>query len=149
MVNVQAMNDDIIHVLNGKARPVSDLNGSSPAVDGLVARYDKLILENDGHICGEVNPKRNELNHSITQRSGSWIFGIVAWVRDDVEVPFHAAYSLAAEAYSAVGKPFPILRPAGIGSPAIVNAIEGAAIIAKQLSAEFEGDVGTEASNFG
>lgn len=51
VVDVQAVDDDIVHVLNGDARATRDVHIGAPPVDGLEAVHDELVLQLDVHVA--------------------------------------------------------------------------------------------------
>lgn len=70
VVDLQAVDDHVPHVLDGDAGAVGDLDGGAAAVDGLVALDDQLLGQRDDHVVGEGDPQRALLDDGVPQGSG-------------------------------------------------------------------------------
>ena len=65
IVNVNPMYDDIAHLFNRNARPVRDVDIRATPIECLVARYEELRLQCDGHALCKVDPESFLLDRAI------------------------------------------------------------------------------------
>ena len=126
VVNVDAVDDDVAHVLQGHAAPAGDVHIGSSPVYGLEAVDDELVLEFDEHVGGEGNPQGLSLDHSVPESARSGVDGVlVGGVGDHIELTALAAHSVLAEPNAAVGEALPVVLPVGVTPPAVVNGVTG------------------------
>lgn len=65
VMNVDSMDDDVRHVLDGDARAIGDVHIGPASVDGLEAVHDQFLLEGDHHVALEYNPEGPVLDHGV------------------------------------------------------------------------------------
>lgn len=65
VVDVNVVNDDVVHILKRKARSSSDVHIVAAAIERLVTVHDELFLELDVHVAIEHNPERLRLDDAI------------------------------------------------------------------------------------
>lgn len=64
VVDVDAVDDYVLHELQGDLGPIADVHVGAAAVDRLVVRHDELFREPDDHVVGEYDPQRFGLDHA-------------------------------------------------------------------------------------
>ena len=102
IMNVQTMDDDIAHMLQREAGPIGNVDIGTAAVKGLVTRDVELLLEFDGHVASEVDPKGFLLDYAVPQSSGLGVLGVVVGGGDNVEPAVLAPRGLAPEPGSTI-----------------------------------------------
>jgi hypothetical protein len=66
IVDVDAMNDDVCHILNGDTgATLTNVNVDATSIDRLETVHDQLFLQPDDHVSLEDDPERLCLNHTI------------------------------------------------------------------------------------
>ncbi|KAG2620684.1 hypothetical protein PVAP13_3NG210101 [Panicum virgatum] len=136
----EPVDDDVAHVVQheaGAAVPddhggaaVPDDHGGAAPVHGLVRGHDQLLLGPDGHVTRERDPQGLLLDEAVAEgarRRGRRVF--VARVRHHVRLAVLAAAGVTAEPDGAVGEALPVVRPAGVAAPAVVDRVAGAAVV--------------------
>jgi hypothetical protein len=124
VVDVDAVDDDVVDVLDGNGSASGDVDVDATAVDGLEAVHDELVLQLDVHVAGEYDPERLILQCAIAERSRCGVDDVVvAVICHDVDFPILAADGVLPEPHSAVCKPLPVRPPMRIAPPAIVNRV--------------------------
>lgn len=66
VVNVNPVNDDVLHELDRDLSPVADMNVGSTPVYGLVAGHHQLLAQSYVHTAREDDPKRPRLDHCVS-----------------------------------------------------------------------------------
>lgn len=138
MVHVDVVDDDVGHVLNSDATAAGDVDVGATPIDRFEAIDDEFMLEPNGHILGEDDPKGLKLDHGVAEGARSWVRRIgIGRVGYDVDLAAFAADGIAAEADAAVGESLPVRRPIWVAAPAIVDGVSGEA--RESLILRFEG----------
>ena len=104
VVNVETMDYNVCHVLNGNARPTGDMDASATAVDGFEGIHNQFFFQSNHHIASEDDPEGFILDYGVTESSWfrvNWI--IVAGVSDDVDLAVATANGVFAESNPTVG----------------------------------------------
>ena len=73
VVDVDVVDDDVLHVLDGQAAVAGDVDGGAPAVDGFVAVDDEFVFEADEHVGGEDDPEGLFLDDGVAESSWGWV----------------------------------------------------------------------------
>lgn len=111
-MNVNIVNNNVVHILNSKASSSCDVHVVTTAVESLVTVHDELLLEFYIHIAAEHNPERLGLNDAIAKRPFFGINNIVITViGDDVYFSVLSTDSIFAKAKGAVCELLPIIGP--------------------------------------
>lgn len=127
-MNVDAVDDHVLHELDRNLGPIADANICTPTIDCLVVRQDELFAELDDHVTGKDYPEWFGLDHSVAQGSWLWVHHvIVRWISDHVELPALASSGLAAKTEGTVSQPLPVVGPTRLASPAPIDRIRGQA----------------------
>ncbi|WVZ13942.1 hypothetical protein V8G54_011508 [Vigna mungo] len=124
VLNANAVDDDVVHELNGEATTVPDLNVGTTTVDGLIGGNEKLLLQSDDHAAFEDDPKWTLLGDGISE--GSWLrvdHVLVGVIGDNVNGSTEPSHSASSEPFSASGQTVPVFSPVFVAPPAIVNGI--------------------------
>jgi len=124
VVDVHVVDDDVVGELHRQLRAVGDPHLRAPAVDGLVALDDELLLERDDHRPGEGDPQRLDLDDGPPERAGARVHHVVVGaVRHHVELAGQTAGGVATEALGAPSQPLPVRRPVLPAPPATVDRV--------------------------
>ena len=67
IVNMNAVDDDVTHILNGDTWPIFNMDIHTPSVDCLETVHHQLFLELDHHISLEDDREGLYLTHGMTQ----------------------------------------------------------------------------------
>lgn len=125
---MDAVDDDVRHVLDRDARAVGDVDVDAAAVDGLEAVHDELFLQGYDHVALEDDPERLVLDHGVAEGPRGGVDRVVvAGVGDDVVATVAAADRVAAEADRAVGEVLAAEFPFAVAAPAVVDGVAGGA----------------------
>lgn len=89
-MNVETMNYDVGHVLDGNARSSSNVDVSSSAVDCLEGVHDQLLLQLDHHVSFEDNPEWLILDDTVSECAWLGIHRVVPCIRDHIYFPISA-----------------------------------------------------------
>lgn len=93
-----AVDDHVLHELDGDAGAVGDVDGGAAAVDGLVARHDQLLVQPDHHAALEDDPQRLQLDHGVAEGPRLRVHHVVVGVvGDHVDLPAFPALGVAPE----------------------------------------------------
>lgn len=126
VVDLDAMDDHIIDVLDGDAGAVGDVDGDAAAVDGLVASHEQLLGEPDHHAPGEDDPQGALLDHGVAERPRLRVHEVaVGGVGHDVDLAALSALGLVPEPEAAVRQPEPVVGPVRVAPPASVDRVGG------------------------
>lgn len=123
VVDVEAVDDDVRHVLDGDARPAGDVHAGAPAVDGLEGVEHELLLEPDGHVAGEDDPEGLVLDDAVPQGARLRADRVVARVGHHVDLAVPAPDRVLAEPDRAVCQTLAVLLPIGVAPPAVVDRV--------------------------
>lgn len=134
VVDVEAVNYDVRHVLDRDAGASRDVDARSSAVDRLERVHHKLLLELDHHVPGEDDPQRLVPDHGVPQGARLGVHGVVPGVGDHVGLTVPAADGVLPEPDRTVSKPLAVLLPVGVAPPAVVDGVPGAAGEESQVS---------------
>ena len=77
VVDMDSMNDDVIHILYCNASSVGNMDFGSSTVNSLVAVHEQLLLQLNIHIFLENDPERLRLDDSMAQSAESRIDWVV------------------------------------------------------------------------
>lgn len=135
VVNVEVVNDDMLHELDGEAGTVGDVNVRPPTVDGLVVVDHQLLLELDDHVTGEDDPEWPVAGHAVAE--GAWPGVqevVVRRICNHINRTTQAAFGVAAEALGALGQKLAVARPIAPAPPAPVDRVCGNAFSAFSFS---------------
>ena len=128
VMDVESVDDDVLHELDGDASAVGDMNVGTAAVDGLVAGDEQLLVEVDDHVAGEDDPERLGLDSSVAESAGAGVDQVVVGgVGDDIDLAVDAAKGVTPEPQGAVGELLAIAGPVGAAPPAAVDRVRGLA----------------------
>lgn len=128
VVYVDAVDDDVGHVLDGDAWSIGDVHACAPAIDGLERVHDQLLLQLYDHVACEYDPQRLLLDDAVTERPRLRVDGvIVAWLRHDVDFAVPPPDGILAEPNRAIGQLLAILLPVRVAPPAVVDRVPGVA----------------------
>ena len=128
VVYVEAMNDNVGHVLDSNARPSRNVDAGASAVDGLERVHDQLFLQFDHHIPLENDPQWLLLDHCISQSARLRVHRvIVPWVCHHVNLPISSAYGMPPKPDWAVSQTLAVLFPIWVAPPAVVDGVTGSA----------------------
>lgn len=124
IMDVDTMDDNVVHKLQCEASPPGDVNVVAPAVDGLEAVHDELLLELNVHVAGEGDPQRLTLDDCIAECSHLRVHHIVVGlVGHHVNLSVLPSDGVLAEPYGAVCESLPVLLPVSVASPAVVHRV--------------------------
>uniref|UniRef100_A0A804PV48 Uncharacterized protein n=1 Tax=Zea mays TaxID=4577 RepID=A0A804PV48_MAIZE len=124
VVDVDVVDDDVVHELHRELRAVGDAHLRAAPVDGLVAADDELLLERDDHRLGEGDPQRLDLDDAPPQRARPRVHHVVVGaVRHHVELAGQPAGGVAPEPLGAPRQPLAVRRPVLPASPAPVDRV--------------------------
>lgn len=128
VVDVEPVNYDVGHELDGDARPAGNVDAGAAAVEGLEGVHDQLLLQLDRHVALEDDPERLVLDDRVAERPGLGVDGVVvARVGDHVDLAVAAPDGVLAEPDGAVGEALAVLLPVGVAPPAVVDRVPGPA----------------------
>lgn len=123
-MNVNSMDDDIGHILNGYACTIGNVDIDPTSIYGLEAVHDQLLLEGDHHIALEHDPEGPVLDHSVPQGPWPWVHRIIITrIRDHVVAPIATSNCIASKANSAISQSSAVPLPVWIAAPAVVDGI--------------------------
>ncbi|CAO2831932.1 unnamed protein product [Amaranthus hypochondriacus] len=123
-MDMNAMDDDVSHVLNCDASSVSNVNVGSTSINCLEAVHYKLFLQFNHHVTLENNPERFFLDDCMTK--GPWPgvnWVIITRVCNDIEATIFATNSIPSKSNTTVSQAFTVFVPVGITTPAVINRI--------------------------
>lgn len=121
---VDAMDDDVAHVMYGDAWSSCNVDARTSTVDGFEGVHHQLLIQLNHHVPFEDDPQRLVLYHCVSKRSGPWIHRvIVARIRHHVDPTVSSSGCIFSEPDGAVSEPLPVLLPVGVAPPAIVNGV--------------------------
>ncbi|RWW17256.1 hypothetical protein GW17_00018818 [Ensete ventricosum] len=124
VMDVEVVDDDIVHELDSDAGAAYDLDVGAPAIDRLVAVDDQLLGEADVHVVGEHDPERPVLDHTVAEGALLRVDEVVVGrIGDDVELPLLPAGGVAAEALGAPGQLLAVVDPVLVAPPAPVDRV--------------------------
>ena len=111
-MNVNVVNDDVVHELKREASTSRNVNIVATAVDGLVTVHDELFLQSNVHVAAEDDPKRLASNDSIAKSPFFWVNDIVITVIcDNIYLSVLTTDGILAKAKSAVSQRLPVVGP--------------------------------------
>nr|GMC56981.1 hypothetical protein BHM03_00038743 [Ipomoea batatas] len=111
VVDVNAVDDHVLHKLEGDPGAAADVDPRSSTVDRLVALHDQLLVKPDDHVTFEDDPQRLLLYRGVTEGPRLGIRWIVRAVRHHVDLPILAADGFPPEPEPARRQPFPVSFP--------------------------------------
>lgn len=121
---VEAVDDDIVDILDCDPGPVVDVHLVAAAVDGLVAAHDQLLIEPDHHAPGKYDPQRLILDDGMAKGPLSRRHKVVVGgVVHDVESPRLPAGGVPPEAQPTVGESLAVALPVLPASPTSVDGV--------------------------
>lgn len=98
VVDVNAMDDDIVDILQGEASSTGDVDFHTAAVNGFVAGEDELLLELDCHASLECDPQRLQPSDRVPESARLRIGNIVIAIRSySVYLPVPSSYGISSE----------------------------------------------------
>ena len=124
VMNVEAMDDDVVDKLNSDAGTVGNVDIHTTAINGLETVHDELLLQSDDHVTLEHNPEGLVLDHGMTE--GPWVRVhriIITRVSHNIVSSITTTNCIAAESNAAVCKALAVEVPLWVTSPAVVNGI--------------------------
>ena len=123
VVHVDAVNDDVCHILYGDTGAVSNVDVGASSIDCLETVHNELFLELDDHISLEDDPERFCLNHSMTQSAIGRIHCIITGIRNDIKLAVFASNGVTAKSNAAIRQPFSVALPIGVAAPTVIDGI--------------------------
>lgn len=112
VVDVNVVNDYVVHELKREASASGNVNIAATAVDGLVTVHDELLLQLNIHVAAEDYPERLAPNGAIAKRPLLRVNDIVvAVVCNNIYLPISATDGVLAEANGATSERLPIVGP--------------------------------------
>lgn len=70
VMDMDVMDDHVLHELDSDAGTISDANIGSPSINGFVAGHDQLLMEPNDHAACKDNPEGPILGNSMAEGSG-------------------------------------------------------------------------------
>ncbi len=127
VMNVDAMDNDVAHILECVASATSDVDIVIATINCLEAVHDKLLLKSDHHVACEDDPKRLTFHNTVAQRAGSRIDDIVASViSDNMDLAVLTTDRILPESGHTVCQRLSRALPVVITPPAIIDGISRA-----------------------
>lgn len=103
VVNVEAVDDDVLDELDGDTCPAGNVDVDAPSINGLVTSHDELLVEPDGHRAREDDPQGLRLGHRVAKGPRLGIDHIIVrGVRYCIECPHLSADGSVAEAFGTI-----------------------------------------------
>lgn len=135
VMDPDVVDDDILDKLESEAGAIGDVDKHAPAIDGLVASHDQLLLKTNHHAVCKDDPQGLVLGHGVTQGSRLRVHHVVIGrVVHHVKVPVLASGGSVSEPSSTLGQQFPVIVPVGVAPPATVDRVRRlATIFANQI----------------
>lgn len=112
VVNVDVVNNNVVNILNSKARSSSDVHIVTTTVESLVTVHDELLLEFNVHVAAEHDPERLGLNDAIAKCTFFGVNNIViAFIGNNVDFSIFTPDGILAKAKGAIRELLPIFGP--------------------------------------
>lgn len=128
VVYLDAVDDHVLHELDGDPCASRYMHVGSSAVDRLVSGHHQLLIEPDHHAFREDYPKRSFLGHRVAKRSGFRVDHVVVRRIGDCVIPAsQPARGLAPESENTACHFLPVGCPVFIAPPAVVYWVGGLA----------------------
>lgn len=128
VVNVNVVNDDVVHILNRKARSSSDVHIVTTTVESLETVHDELLFELYVHVAAKHNPEWLGLNDAIAECPFLGVnHVVVAVISDYIYFSVFTTDGVLAKAKGAICELLPILGPVCIAPPTVVDGVAGSA----------------------
>ncbi len=119
--NVDAMDNDVAHILECVASATSDVDIVIATINCLEAVHDKLLLKSDHHVACEDDPKRLTFNNTAAQRDI-----VVSVISDNMDLPVLTTDRILPESDRTVRQRLSRALPVEITPPAIIDGISRA-----------------------
>lgn len=138
VVEVDAVDYDVLHELDGDPRAPGDMDVDAAAVDGLVASHDQLLLQVDDHVAREDDPQRLGLDHRVPESApAGLVHFVVRGVCHHVDPTIHSSGGPPAEPEDTFGQLLAVQVPVRLAPPAPVNRVRRDASATKSAATEF------------
>lgn len=121
VVDVEAVDNDVRHVLHGEAGPAGYVHAGPPPVDRLERVEHQLLLEPDRHVPGEGDPQGLVLDGPVPQGARLRVDRVVARVGHHVDLPVPSPDRMFAEPNRAICQTLAVLLPVRVAPPAVVD----------------------------
>lgn len=90
VMNVQTMNYNVGHVLDGNARSSSNVDAGSSTVDGLEGVHDQLLLQLYHHVTFEDDPEWLILYYTVSECTWLGTHRVIPCIRYHIYFPISA-----------------------------------------------------------